>query len=129
LRPSGANTTPATTHKVEADRPHCCAAALISRARAAAAISGIAAAKDRMVEDPPVIWLKTSSGRASADVTSTELIATSISSATIIPTAVAMPVPVSRRGRSRRTLPFVPTVKVTSGIVGSEVCTIESPMS
>jgi len=59
----------------------------------------------------------------------TSLSGTSISSAIIMPSAVAIPWPFSRRGISSVTLPSVPTDSLTSGMVGAPNCTSESPTS
>jgi len=94
-----------------------------------AAISGSAAWKVRTLAEPPVSWLNTSSGRASASVTSTIASGTPNSSATSMPQAVSMPWPDSARGSSSLMRPSLPTASRTSGMVGSAVCRMASPRS
>ena len=57
--------------------------------------------KLRIVDEPPVSWLNSSSGWASAETTFTLSSVTPASSAIIIASAVPMPVPCSRRGSSK----------------------------
>lgn len=75
-----------------------------------------------MVPEPPVIWLNTSSGRASASVTWTFSTGTSISSAIIIAVEVVMPWPTSARGSSKDTVPSVLTLTVMRFAVGAAEC-------
>jgi hypothetical protein len=72
-----------------------------------------------MVFEPPVNWLNTSSGRASASVTLTLSIGRSISSAIVIATAVVMPCPTSARGSANDTVPSPLTVMLIRLAVGS----------
>jgi hypothetical protein len=58
-----------------------------------------------VVLDPPVSWLNTSSGRASASVTRTWSTSRSISSAMIICVEVMIPWPLSERGSAKDTVP------------------------
>ena len=69
--------------------------------------------------EPPVNWLQTSSGRASASVTLTLSSDRSISSAIVIATAVVIPCPTSARGSANETVPSVLTVTVIRPAVGS----------
>ena len=72
-----------------------------------------------MVFDPPVSWLNSSSGRASASVTETRSTGRSSSSAMSIAVDVVMPWPFSERGSANRTIPSVPSVSVISIEVGA----------
>ncbi len=72
-----------------------------------------------MVFEPPVSWLNSSSGRASARVTVTFSTARFISSAIVIATAVVMPWPTSARGSANETVPSGLTSTVIRFEVGS----------
>ena len=65
---------------------------------------------DVVVDDPPVSWLKSSSGRASASVTLTLVTGSSSSSAMIIAVEVMIPWPFSDRGSAKDAVPSVWTV-------------------
>src|SRR6478735_8264900 len=71
-----------------------------------------------VVLDPPVSWLKTSSGRASARVTRTLVRGTSISSAISMAVEVVMPCPTSARGNAKDTVSSVCTWTVIRPEVG-----------
>jgi hypothetical protein len=93
---------------------------LAPRAMAAATRTGV---KIECIEfDPPVNWLNTSSGRASARVTFTFPNGRSISSAIVIATAVVIPCPTSARGRAKEAVPSELTsiaIRFAVGIVES----------
>ncbi len=71
-----------------------------------------------MLLDPPVSWLNSSSGRASAWVMRTCESGTSISSAMIMAIAVLIPWPTSVRCSSKDTVPSSSTVTVMRFAVG-----------
>jgi hypothetical protein len=71
-----------------------------------------------VVLEPPVSWLKTSSGRASASVTVTLSSGSSSSSAMIIAVEVVMPCPFSDRGSANEAVPSSWTVIVSRLAVG-----------
>ena len=71
-----------------------------------------------MVLEPPVSWLNTSSGRASASVTFTLLTGRSSSSAMSIEVEVTMPWPTSMRGRANDAVPSLCTTTVIRLAVG-----------
>ena len=68
--------------------------------------------------DPPVSWLNTSSGRASASVTLTLPTGRSSSSAMSIADEVVMPWPTSMRGRANDAVPSSWTTTVIRLAVG-----------
>ena len=72
-----------------------------------------------MVLEPPVSWLNSSSGRASASVTCTLSSGRSSSSAMIIAVEVVMPWPTSARGSANDAVPSALTATVISPAVGS----------
>jgi hypothetical protein len=69
--------------------------------------------------EPPVSWLNSSSGLASASVTFTRSSGSSISSAIVIATAVVIPCPTSARGSANETVPSGWTSTVIRFEVGS----------
>ncbi len=71
-----------------------------------------------VVFEPPVSWLKSSSGRASASVTSTLSRGRSSSSAMIIAVEVVMPWPFSDRGSANDAVPSSWMVMVIRLAVG-----------
>jgi hypothetical protein len=89
--PDADRTTPPLVVSESTGTPHCSAAALSSRCRASAAAVRTGVYIERIVLDPPVSWLNTSSGRASASEMSTWPSGRSSSSATSIAIAVVMP--------------------------------------
>ena len=71
-----------------------------------------------VVLEPPVSWLNSSSGRASARVTTTLSTGRSSSSAMIIAVEVTMPWPFSERGSAKWAVPSALIVSVISPAVG-----------
>ena len=72
---------------------------------AIAAATRIGVKVETVVFEPPVSWLNSSSGRASARVTSTLSTGRSSSSAMIIAVEVVMPWPTSARGSANDAVP------------------------
>lgn len=72
-----------------------------------------------VVFEPPVSWLNSSSGRASARVTWIFSSGRSSSSATSIALEVVMPWPTSARGRAKEAVPSLSSRMVIRFAVGS----------
>ena len=85
---------------------------------ATAAATRIGVYVEIVVLDPPVSWLNSSSGRASASVTRTLSTGSSSSSAIIIAVEVVMPWPISVRGSANDAVPSSWTVIVIRFAVG-----------
>ena len=105
--PSGAVTTPPLATSEATVAPSAVAAASRRAPRATAAATRIGVNIDCIVLDPPVSWLKTSSGRAGASVTRTSSTRIESSSAMIMAAAVVMPCPTSIRGIAKWAWPSV----------------------
>ena len=129
LLPSGAVTTPPLATSEATVAPSAVAAASRSAPLATAAATRIGVNIDCIVFDPPVSWLKTSSGRAGASVTRTSSTGTASSSAMIIAAAVVIPCPTSMRGMAKCATPSASTVIVMSCDVGSAAWVCMSPRS
>ena len=102
------------------------AAASSSAPLATAAATRIGVYVDVVVDDPPVSWLKSSSGRASASVTFTLSTGSSSSSAMIIAVEVVIPWPFSDRGSANDAVPSELTVTVTRLAVGRQDWSMKS---
>ena len=94
------------------------AAASSSAPLATAAATRIGVNVATVVFEPPVIWLKTSSGRAGARVTCTFSTGRSSSSAISIAVEVVTPWPFSERGSSKEAVPSFSTTTVIRFAVG-----------
>nr|WP_205752704.1 hypothetical protein [Cryptosporangium phraense] len=87
---------------------------------------------ENVVFDPPVSWLNTSSGRASASVTRTRSSGTDSSSAMSIADEVVMPCPTSARGSANETVPSALTtteIKFDVGAAASVIRSLRSTIS
>ena len=84
---------------------------------------------DTVLLEPPVSWLKTSSGRAGARVTRTLSTGRSSSSAMIIAVEVVMPWPTSMRGSAKEAVPSSLISMVISCEVGSAASVCRSSRS
>src|SRR5215207_9779205 len=104
-RPSGAQTAVSRVVKESAGKSHRSAAAVTRRARACAAIERTGSHSERTEDDPPVDCAVPRSWRASSSGASTSTRRASISSATMIASAVVTPCPTSARG-TRKTIRF-----------------------
>ena len=98
--------------------PSTIAAASSSAALATAAATRIGVYVEIVVLEPPVSWLKTSSGRAGASVTCTFSTGSSSSSAISIAVEVVIPWPTSIRGSANDAVPSSCTVTVIRFAVG-----------
>lgn len=103
--PSGALITPSFDLSRVTIEPSWIAAASSSAPLAMAAATRIGVYVETVVLEPPVSWLRRSSGRALARVTRTLLTGRSSSSAMIIAVEVVMPCPTSMRGRAKLAVP------------------------
>ena len=126
LPPPGAWITPPLAISSLTWAPSKIAAASSNAPLATAAATLIGVYVDVVVDDPPVSWLKSSSGRASASVTFTLLTGSSSSSAMIIAVEVMIPWPFSDRGSANDAVPSVLTVTVTRLEVGRQVWSMKS---
>jgi hypothetical protein len=104
-RPPGPVITPFRSESSAKGVPSSAAAASSSRRRATAAATRIGVYVACVVFEPPVSWLNTSSGRASANVTRTRSSGTDSSSAMSIAVEVVMPCPTSARCSANDTVP------------------------
>lgn len=118
LEPSGAWTTPPRARRFSTVSPRTMAAASSSAALATAAATRIGVYVEIVVLEPPVSWLKTSSGRAGASVTCTFSTGSSSSSAISIAVDVVIPWPTSIRGSANEAVPSSCTVTVIRLAVG-----------
>jgi len=84
---------------------------------------------ERMVLEPPVSWLSTSSGRASLSVTCTRSSGTSSSSAMSMPSDVVMPWPTSARAMEKPIVPSSLTTTLIRLAVGAAAMSCRSPRS
>ena len=127
--PAASTTVPEIVLSRSASVPSRVAAASSSCWRATAAATRIGVKVETVVLEPPVSWLKTSSGRAGARVTSTLRMGRSSSSARIIAVEVTMPCPTSMRGSSKAAVPSSRIVTVISWLVGSAASVCRSSRS
>jgi hypothetical protein len=118
VAPLGAWTTPPLATSLSTSSSSSNAAASSSAPLAIAAATRIGVYVEIVVLEPPVSWLKSSSGRASARVTVTLSRGSSSSSAMIIAVEVVMPWPFSDRGSANDAVPSSLTVIVTKLAVG-----------
>ena len=107
--PPGALITPPLATSCATVVPSRIAAASSSALRAIAAATRTGVYTEMIVLEPPVSWLKSSSGRAGASVTCTWSTGSSSSSAISMDTAVVMPWPTSIRGSAKWAWPFSST--------------------
>ena len=119
LAPAGEVMTPAFAVREPIASPSSRAAAFSNCPRATAAATRIGVKVEMVVFEPPVSWLNSSSGRASASVTDIFSSGRSSSSAISIAEDVVMPCPTSARGRAKEAVPSAPIRIVIRFDVGS----------